>query len=197
MTIGVLALQGAFFEHVEMLKRLNVEAREVRQKKDLDGLSGLIIPGGESTTISLLMKNQSLRDELIKAIEGGLPVYGTCAGAILLSKKVEGKKLSERLSVMDIEIERNAYGSQLDSFEEDLVLNLDGEERHFYAIFIRAPKITGVGENIDVLAKNSMSEIVMAREKNMLVTTFHPELTDDSGVHQYFLKMCEKFTQNL
>lgn len=195
ITIGVLALQGAFFEHMQMLKNLGVSVTEVKTKKNLEGLSGLIIPGGESTTISLLMKNQSLREKLIELIKDGMPVFGTCAGAILLAKKIEGKKLSEGLSLMNIEIERNAYGGQLDSFEEDVFINLNKKKLQFYAIFIRAPKITRVAENIEILAKNSAKEIIMAREKNILVTTFHPELTDDSRIHEYFLKMCENFTR--
>ncbi len=195
ITIGVLALQGAFFEHAQMLKHFNVEVREIRQKKDLKGIFGLIIPGGESTTMSILMKKQSFRDELIKIIKNGLPVFGTCAGAILLSKKIKGNKSSEGLSLMNIEIERNAYGGQLDSFEEDVVLNLNDEKKRFHAIFIRAPKIIDVSENVDVLSRNSRNEIIMAREKNMLVATFHPELTSGLAVHEYFIQMCGRFTQ--
>jgi 5'-phosphate synthase pdxT subunit len=181
--IGILALHGSFVEHMSVLEKLGACVCEVRQKKDLDGISGLVIPGGESTTMSLLLKNKELKNEIIRLIKNGLPVFGTCAGAILLSKT---------LSLMDIELERNAYGSQLDSFEEEVILKFGDGGKKFYAIFIRAPKILKVGEGVEVLARNSAGDIILAKENNILVATFHPELTPDETVHEYFLKMCEK-----
>ncbi|MFC1599955.1 pyridoxal 5'-phosphate synthase glutaminase subunit PdxT [Patescibacteria group bacterium] len=167
LKIGVLALQGAFAEHVDILTNIGVQTREVRVKDDLNGLDGLVIPGGESTTMNLLI------GEIKKAMKK-LPIFGTCAGAIILAQ-----------NFMDIEVERNAYGSQLDSFEDDFqVLG-----HNFHGIFIRAPKITKVGPDVEVLAENSKDEIVLVREKNYLASTFHPELTEDTKIHEYFLEM--------
>lgn len=168
LKIGVLALQGAFFEHIKILQKLNVETIEVRTVEDLIELDGLIIPGGESTTMNLLIGE-------IKKQMKNLPIFGTCAGAILLSQQ----------NLLNIEVERNAYGSQLDSFEDKFEFLGD----KINGIFIRAPKILKVGPKVEILAKNSKGEIVLVKEGNYLAATFHPELSEDTKIHEYFLKM--------
>lgn len=168
LNIGVLALQGAFIEHIRILKKLHVNSYEVRTKNDLKNSNGLIIPGGESTTMNLLIGE-------IKNAMKNLPIFGTCAGAILLAQH----------EFIDMDIERNAYGSQLDSFED----NFDFEGIEFPGIFIRAPKIKKTGPNVEILARNSKNEIVLVRQNIYLASTFHPELTDDTRIHEYFLKM--------
>ena len=190
MKIGVLALQGAFIEHIEIIRRLNVEAVEVRLPKDLHGLSGLIIPGGESTTILKLMRIYGLFLHLKKNIGEGFPVWGTCAGMICLAKKVTNSQESELdpLAVMDIDVKRNAFGRQVDSFETDLVVTALGE-KPYHAVFIRAPLISKVGTGVKVLAKLSDETVVAALQDNMLVTSFHPELTEDTRFHEFFLKI--------
>lgn len=166
--IGVLALQGAFVEHIKVLNKLGVQFSEVRTVEDLKNIDGLIIPGGESTTMNLLIGE-------IKKHMKNLPIFGTCAGAILLSQQ----------NLLDIEVERNAYGSQLDSFEDDFKFL----GANFHGIFIRAPKIVKVGPKVEILAKNSKDEIVLVREKNYLAATFHPELTEDTRIHEYFIQI--------
>ena len=188
MKIGVLALQGAFREHIEALERLGVQAVEVRLPEQLDGLDGLIIPGGESTAIGRLADKYGLREAIRRYIEAGKPVYGTCAGMILMSRDVGRDQ--PLLGAMDVQVARNAFGRQLDSFETDLDVPALGEEP-FPAVFIRAPKIDSVGEGVDVLAKLEDGTAVAARQENMLVTAFHPELTDDLRFHRYFLAMVE------
>ena len=192
--IGVLALQGAFVEHVEVLSRLEIEAVEVRLPENLKGLSGLIIPGGESTTILKLMGIYGLFQPLKARIQSGLPVLGTCAGMICLAKAVSNSRESalEPLAVMDIEVARNAFGRQVDSFEVDLSMPVLGE-KPYHAIFIRAPLIASVKPGVEVLAGLPGGAIVAARQGNMLVSSFHPELTDDPRFHQYFLRMAEGF----
>lgn len=193
--IGVLDIQGSVEEHFEMLKKCGVAAVLVKNVRDLNYISGLIIPGGESTHISMMMEHGGLFDAIKKKIGNGMAVYGTCAGAILLAKKITGDTGARKVKsfgVIDIEIERNAYGRQVDSFEVDVkVPAIDGgknEQKNFPAIFIRAPKIKSVGKNVKILAKYK-DEIVMAQQKNILVSTFHPELTNDTRAHEYFLKM--------
>lgn len=185
MKIGVLALQGAFIEHIHVLQSLDVETCEIRQLRDFtNDISGVIIPGGESTTMGKLLVELSLHDTIKKAIEGGLPVFGTCAGAILLAKNIEdGTSSVPSLKTMDITIKRNAYGRQLGSF---FVEEKFGTDQVIPMSFIRAPLITEV-EKGHVLAKVN-NDIVAARQDNMLVTTFHPELKTDF-VHRYFLEM--------
>lgn len=185
MTIAVLALQGAFIEHEMMLSKLGVESFEVRQLADWNRpKDGLIIPGGESTTQLKLLKDLSLLEPIRRDIAAGLPVFGTCAGLILLAKQVEGEQ-KERISTMDIEVCRNAYGRQLGSFyvEEQM----DGVGEQIPMTFIRAPYINGVTSNkVQVLAETG-GHIVAARQDNQLVTAFHPELNDDLRVHRYFV----------
>jgi len=186
LTIGVLALQGAFIEHVQMLRGLGASAREVRLPSDLEGLDGLIIPGGESTTIGKLLVHYELLEPLRGLVDSGLPIYGTCAGTILLAKDIGGLD-QPLLATMDLVVERNAFGRQLQSFETDLEIAGLGEEP-FRAVFIRAPAITSTGPGVDVLAKLENGTIVAARQDSLLVSCFHPELTDDDRFHRAFLE---------
>lgn len=186
MKIGVLALQGAFREHIEALRRLGAEAVEVRLPEQLEGLDGLIIPGGESTAIGKLAVKYGLQEAIRRYAEEGKPVYGTCAGMILLSRDVGRDQ--PLLGTMDVKVERNAFGRQLDSFETDLDIPVLGEEP-YPAVFIRAPRIEGVGDGVDVLASLPDGTPVAARQQNMIVTAFHPELTDDLRFHKYFLEI--------
>jgi pyridoxal 5'-phosphate synthase pdxT subunit len=183
--IGVLALQGAFIEHVHALQRLGVEAREVRLPGDLDGLDGLIMPGGESTTIGKLMVQYGLDEPIRQRARAGFPIWGTCAGMILLAKDIGGLR-QPLIGVMDIVVERNAFGRQLDSFEADLDIPAVGPAP-FRAIFIRAPLVHSVAGETDVLARLADGRIVAAREGNLLATSFHPELAADDRLHQLFL----------
>jgi 5'-phosphate synthase pdxT subunit len=186
LTVGVLALQGAFIEHVHMLERLGAKAREVRLPSDLDGLDGLIIPGGESTTIGKLLVHYELLEPLRRLVDSGFPIYGTCAGTILLAKDIGGLD-QPLLATMDLVVERNAFGRQLQSFETDLKIAGLGEEP-FRAIFIRAPAIKSAGPGVDVIASLEDGTIVAARQNSLLVSCFHPELTGDARFHQAFLE---------
>ena len=189
LTIGVLALQGDFAEHEAILKRLGATTRQVRMPADLEGLDGLIIPGGESTTITRLMNMYGLYEPL-RAFAGSHPVWGTCAGAIIMAKDATDLD-RDPLRLMDIEVVRNAFGRQVDSFEVDLPFDeIDGEPLH--AIFIRAPLIRSVGAGVKAVATLADGEIVAARQGHLLATSFHPELTDDTRVHAYFLRMVEE-----
>jgi len=188
--IGVLALQGAVIEHREMLRRLGVEAVPVRLPAHLDGLDGLIIPGGESTTIGKLMVGYGLIDPLRRAIEKGTPVYGTCAGLILLARE-SGALSRPLLGVMDIAVTRNAFGRQLASFEEDIVIPTLGEEP-FHAVFIRAPAIDWIGPAAQEIARLHDGTIVTAEQDTMLATAFHPELSDDPRLHARFIGLCAR-----
>ena len=184
MRIGILALQGAFAEHRMILEKLGAESFEIRQKRDLEQpMDGLIIPGGESTVMGKLLKELDRYDEVRSRIENGLPVFGTCAGLILLAKEAEGGKV--QLGTMDIAARRNAYGRQLGSFAVTAEMKGVGEVP---MVFIRAPYITAVSGTTEVLAEVE-GKIVAAREGNQLVTAFHPELTADTRVHDYFLHM--------
>ena len=186
IVIGVLALQGDFAEHEAVLRRLGVEAREVRLPSDLDGVAGLIIPGGESTTITRLMKAYGLI-EPIRRFAAHNPVWGTCAGMIVMAKKATNLD-QETLALMDIEVERNAFGRQVDSFETDLQID-EVAGPPVRALFIRAPLIASVGPGVKVLAEIEGQGIVAARQGNLLVTSFHPELTEDGRMHRYFLSL--------
>lgn len=183
-SVGVLDLQGDVIEHCRALEACGAIAVRVKTMKDLDRVQGLIIPGGESTTIGKLMQWTGL-DEAIRArIVMGMPVYGTCAGSILLAQRLEGQQQAASLGVMDVAIERNAYGRQLDSFEAHVEI----EKQDVPAVFIRAPRITSIGPAVSVLGRYK-NDVVMAREGLCLISTFHPELTSDLTVHRYFLKM--------
>lgn len=184
MMIGILAVQGAFIEHRHMLEQLGVSSFEIRQKKDLQKpMDGMILPGGESTTMGKLLRDLDMFDLLKEKIAQGLPTFGTCAGLILLSQKIEGEK-NPHLGLMDIVVERNAYGRQLSSFYTHDQFN----DQTIPMTFIRAPYIKETGSHVKVLSIVS-GRMVAARQKNMLVTAFHPELNDDLTVHTYFLEM--------
>jgi len=187
LTIGVLALQGAFIEHVKMLEHLGATPREVRLPSDLVGLDGLIVPGGESTTIGKLLVSYDLLDPLRKLVDSDFPIYGTCAGTILLAKDIGGLD-QPLLAKMDLVVERNAFGRQLQSFETDLRIAGLGEAP-FRAVFIRAPAIKSVGPTVETLAQLENGTIVAAREGSLLVSCFHPELTDDDRFHRAFLEL--------
>ncbi len=187
MKTGVLASQGAFAEHITVLKKLGVEAIPVRLPRQLAGLDGLIIPGGESTTISKLMKDYNLVSGIKQLAAEGRPIFGTCAGMILLAKEIPGSTL-EPLGLMDISVRRNAFGRQNESFETDLYIPILGKQP-FHGIFIRAPLIESVNGTTEVLARLDNGTAVAARQGNYLVTAFHPELTNDLRFHRYFLDM--------
>ena len=185
--IGILAIQGSVEEHAVSLQACGVSPRLVRKPADLQGLSGLIIPGGESTTIGKLMWRFGLAKAILaRAEQGDLLIWGTCAGAILLAKELSDERV-EGLKLMDIEVQRNAYGNQLESFETNLDFKSIGT---IDAVFIRAPKIVKVGRDVEVLAEYD-GEIVAARDGNFIASTFHPEMTDDIRVHQWFVKNSE------
>jgi 5'-phosphate synthase pdxT subunit len=181
LKIGVLALQGNFREHVAVLRRLGAEPVEVRKAEQLEGLDGLIIPGGESTAIARLSSIYGL-EEAIRRFTG--PVFGTCAGMILLGRG--------HLGLVDISVERNAYGRQVASFEADF--DLDGEQEPLRGVFIRAPRVTEAGPGVEVLAELD-GEPVLLRQGRFLVASFHPELTDDSRVHERFLELVKEETR--
>ena len=186
MRIGVLALQGDVREHIETLTKLACETVEVRKSADLKDLSGLILPGGESTTISKLMDIFLLREPILEFVKSGKAIFGTCAGMITLANEVLDSASGQRsLGVMDISVRRNAFGSQLDSFEE--VIDFDGA--NINVAFIRAPIVERVGEEVKVLSTLSDGRVVAVRQQNMLATSFHPEITGETLVHEYFLKM--------
>ncbi len=192
MKIGVLALQGDFAEHIVMLKRLGVEAVEVRLPKDLKGLDGLIIPGGESTTIGKLATDFGLIEPL-RTFAQRHAIWGTCAGAIFLSK--DARREQPLLGLMDIKVERNAFGRQVDSFEADLDIpelkKTTGSQSPYHAFFIRAPIIESVEANTKILASLPDKRIVAAQQGHLLATSFHPELTKDTRFHEYFLSLAD------
>ena len=185
MKIGVLASQGSFAEHITALRRLGIEAISVRLPGELAGLDGLIIPGGESTSISKLMLDFNLANEIKNLARKGMPVFGTCAGMILMSENVTGS-YPETLGLMALTAERNAFGRQKDSFETELSIPALGDIP-FPAVFIRAPVIQAVNGKAKILAKLADGTPVAARQDTMLVSAFHPELTDDLRFHRYFI----------
>ena len=184
MIIGILALQGAFFEHKQALEKLGVHSIEVRNKQDLKKCSSLILPGGESTTISQLLEQTCLDKEITKRVKKGMHVFATCAGALVLAKKVIGEKCYKPLKLIDMDISRNAYGRQIDSFETGL--DIKGFKKDFHGIFIRAPIIKRTGKKVEVLARFK-GKPVLLKQENIMVATFHPELTDDLRLHHYFI----------
>lgn len=187
MKIGVFALQGAFIEHEYALEKLGAQTFEIRRRVHFtDGLDGIVLPGGESTVQGKLLKEEGLLEPVKEAIKAGLPVFGTCAGLILLAKELSNDP-NVYFGTMDVTVRRNAYGRQLGSFRADLNVSPIGS---FPAVFIRAPYIEKAGEGVEVLA-TCEGKIVAARQKNMLTTAFHPELTDDLRIHQYFLDMAK------
>lgn len=186
--IGVLALQGAFIEHVHILQKIGVQTREVRLPEDLDGLDGLIIPGGESTTICKLADMYGLIAP-IRQFAMNKAVWGTCAGMILMAKAVQGE--TSCLGLMDISVERNAFGRQVDSFEEKIYFRQlrNGEKNPFPAIFIRAPKLISAQKNAKIIASLADGSAVAALEGKMLATAFHPELSSDNRFHRFFIDL--------
>jgi pyridoxal 5'-phosphate synthase pdxT subunit len=192
-TVGVLALQGDFAEHAAMLHSLGVEPVEVRLPSQLDTLDALIIPGGESTTIARLLDIYDLREPIRALGERGLPVWGTCAGAIVMAK--EATDLDRPgLELMDVDVRRNAFGRQVDSFEADLDVPALGEAP-FHAVFIRAPVIERAGPAVDVLARLDDGTVVAAREGNLLATVFHPELTGDARFHRLLVDLARGYRE--
>ncbi|MDP2728003.1 MAG: pyridoxal 5'-phosphate synthase glutaminase subunit PdxT [Dehalococcoidia bacterium] len=184
--VGVLALQGAFIEHLNALRRLGAETLPIRLAEQLEGLDALIIPGGESTTISKLMVTFRILEAIQARAQNGLSIWGTCAGMILMAKEVDDKDLPV-MGLMDVSVKRNAFGRQLDSFEADLSVAVLGEEP-FHAVFIRAPAVERVDDGAEVLAQLTTGPIVAVRQGRFLATAFHPELTTDLRFHRYFLQ---------
>ena len=189
-TIGVLAIQGDFLEHRQVLERLGSVVLEVRTRNELDEVDGLIIPGGESTTIVQLLDIFDIRDHLVNLVKNGMPIWGTCAGMIVLANTLTDQRPNP-LNLMDINVTRNAFGRQVDSFEADLEIDeIDGQP--YRAIFIRAPVVNSVGPNVRVISRLNDGRPVAVRENHMLATAFHPELTSDDRIHQMFLRMVEE-----
>lgn len=186
--IGILCMQGAIAEHQEILLQIpHTKTRIVKTAKDLDCIDGLILPGGESTAIGKLLDYFSLKEILQQKIISGLPVFGTCAGLILLAKNIENQT-NTHLATMDITVKRNGYGSQLDSFSTNLLIPTIDKNMPIPLVFIRVPYITKTSKDVQILATLD-NKIIAARQKNMLVSSFHPELTNDLRFHQYFLSM--------
>ena len=196
MTIGVLALQGDVREHLRILTACGASARPVRRTSELDGLQGIVLPGGESTTIDKLSRVFHLREPLVAALRGGLPAYGSCAGMILLADRVlDGLPDQQTFGGLDVTVRRNAFGRQVDSFEDDVRLEgIDGAAMH--AVFIRAPWVEQVGPDVQVLGRvehardpAAAGRIIAVRQGPLLATSFHPEMSDDARVHRYFVSM--------
>jgi 5'-phosphate synthase pdxT subunit len=186
-TVGVLALQGAFGAHVERLRTLGVDAVEVRTPHQLERVDALVMPGGESTTMSNLLGSTQLFDPIAERIGGEMPVFGTCAGMILLADKIlDGRDDQRHFGVLDITVRRNGYGRQVDSFETDL--DLRDEEQPFHGVFIRAPRVEAVGPDVDVLSSYD-GDPVLVRQGQLLAACFHPELTDDVRLHAQFVDL--------
>jgi 5'-phosphate synthase pdxT subunit len=201
VTIGVLALQGDVREHTAALADLGELARPVRQPADLDGLAGIVLPGGESTTLSLLLESSALFEPLADALSSGLPVFGTCAGMILLASDVlDGRPDQRRFGLIDLTVRRNGYGRQQASFECELDLDVDGVGGDpFPAVFIRAPVVEACGEDVEVLAtlpgapgSTGVSQPVVCRQGPVLVAAFHPELTEDRRLHRLFVDITKE-----
>lgn len=189
--IGVLCLQGDFREHLQVFSDLGVPTVRVRKPSDLVGISGLVIPGGESTVIDKLSQIYELRDPIVKLIDLGLPVFGTCAGLILLSDRlVDGTATQKTFGGLNVSVQRNAFGSQLDSFEEEVTFA--GLSSPVRAAFIRAPIVLDAAAGVDVLARLTDGRIVAVRQGNLLGISFHPEVTGDTSVHAFFLDMCKQ-----
>ncbi len=190
LVIGVLAVQGDFAEHAAMLRRADpsVAVCEVRTPRDLDGLDGLIVPGGESTTIGKLLVAYGLEEPIKRAAQDGLPMWGTCAGMVLLAREILGTQPDGRIGLMDLTVQRNAFGRQVDSFEIDLPF--EGLDHPIHAVFIRAPLVERVGPSAEALATLPDGRVVAAKQGNLLATAFHPELTPDTSLHKWFIDQC-------
>jgi 5'-phosphate synthase pdxT subunit len=191
-TIGVLALQGAFRAHVERLTELGVAAREVRTPAQLDGVDGLVMPGGESTTMSMLLTTSGLFDQIKARAADGMAVFGTCAGMILLATEVlDGRPDQRSFGAIDLTVRRNGYGRQLDSFETDL--DVAGLDRPFHGVFIRAPRVESAGPAVEVLATHG-GDAVLVRQGRVMAAAFHPELTADPRLHERFVELVRSDT---
>jgi pyridoxal 5'-phosphate synthase pdxT subunit len=195
LIVGVLALQGAFEAHQQRLAELGATSRQVRTTNDMSGVDALIMPGGESTTMSKLLLSSGLFDLIASRIEGGMPVFGTCAGMILLANRVlDGRPDQRSYGAIDIAVRRNGYGRQLDSFESDLVVpSLGVDAAPFHGVFIRAPKVISVGSDVTVLAEHDGTPVLL-QYKSVTVASFHPELSNDHRLHQQFIN---SFTHHL
>ena len=191
MKIGVLSLQGGVIEHINHINKLGHEGVEIKKIEDIKDLRGIILPGGESTTIGKLLRETKMLTILREKIFSGFPVWGTCAGMILLAKYIEDSSQGH-LKVMDIKVKRNAYGSQVDSFKKNAIINEISSDP-IPLIFIRAPLITEVFEDVKIICTVD-DKIVAARQNNMFATSFHPEITDNLEVHRYFVNMCKEKT---
>jgi pyridoxal 5'-phosphate synthase pdxT subunit len=187
MRIGVLALQGAFREHLDTLATIGVDGVRVREPADLHGVAALILPGGESTTMRQLIERWGLHDPIVRLAEAGAPIFGTCAGMIVLAREIAGGE-EPILPLLDVTVERNAFGRQLDSFEAELAVPVLGD-RPVHAVFIRAPIIERTGPGVDVLARLEDGRIVAVRERNVLATSFHPELAGETRFHRLLATM--------
>jgi 5'-phosphate synthase pdxT subunit len=187
MRIGVLALQGAFREHLDTLKSIGVEGVRVREPGDLEGVSGLILPGGESTTMRQLIERWGLRGPILDLADSGAPIFGTCAGMIVLSREIAGGE-EPILPLLDVTVERNAFGRQLDSFEADVAVDVLGTTP-VHAVFIRAPIVKRTGPDVDVLARLEDDRVVAVRQRNILATAFHPELAGETRFHRLMATM--------
>ena len=186
MKIGVLALQGAFAAHGRVLRAAGAEPREVRGPEDLDRVDALVMPGGESTTMSMLLVTSELQQPIRDRVDDGMPVFGTCAGLILLAEGVsDGRPDQVGFGVLDVDVRRNAFGRQVDSFEADLAV--DGFETPFHGVFIRAPVVERAGDNVEVLASYE-GHPVLVRQGKLLAASFHPELSNDDRIHRLFLE---------
>ena len=186
MRIGVLALQGAFREHLQTLEAIGVEGVVVRLPGDLDGVGGLIIPGGESTTMRRLIERWGLREPVLRLAAGGAPMFGTCAGMIVLAREIAGE--APILPLLDVTVERNAFGRQLESFEAEIAVPVLGD-RPVHGVFIRAPMVDRAGPGVDVLARLDDGRIVAVRERNVVATAFHPELAGETRFHRLVATM--------
>jgi 5'-phosphate synthase pdxT subunit len=191
MRIGVLALHGAVIEHIQTLRSIGVEAVPVRLPEDLDGISGLILPGGESTTMRKLVARWNLREPIMAFARGGAPILGTCAGMIVLANEIAGGE-EPVFPLIDVTVERNAFGRQLDSFETDLPVPILGD-RPVHAIFIRAPIIERVGPGVEVLARLPDRRVVAVRQRNVLAISFHPELAGETRFHRLVATMASEY----
>lgn len=190
--IGVLSLQGGVREHINHLNKLNIESIEVKKCEDLDFLDGLILPGGESTTLGIILKDTGILDRLVMKINSGFPVWGTCAGLILLAKKIDSDN-TVHLGVLDVEVKRNGYGRQLDSFQHNEVFPMVDNTKEIPLVFIRAPYIKEIlSNNVEVLGEVK-GKIVAVRQNNIMGTAFHPELTEDLTFHKFFIEHCKKY----
>lgn len=192
--VGILAIQGSIQEHCRAIREAGAEPVLVKTAAQLDEVNGLILPGGESTTIGMLLRRFNLRDAIQKKAHDGMPLYGTCAGAILLAKKINGTEKADSLQLANVTIERNAYGHQADSFVTEVDLTEPLPEKTIPAVFIRAPRIAAVGSKVQIISHDG-NDITCALDGNILVSTFHPELTTDRTIHIFFIKQCKKYAE--